>query len=205
MICIDNIEIDDHALFGIAHTCDPERFGTQCTCCATYEVNVDEDEIPLLDGCIALAIAEGLVAPSCANPFEELDDGEYCIDTDDTGQCLFARTQPNGACHCALHTMALKRQLEPYKHKPRSCTLWPVAVSDDKQAIGITPDAFDFPCNKRRKGNPGRLHPGIAQIIDLIYSPAFRQKLEATRHESTPLDSRPNGNRDEQLTLAKGI
>jgi hypothetical protein len=181
MMTVDGIEVDDEALFGLAHCCEPERHGSLCVCCRTYEVNVDRDEIPLLDGCVALAIADGLVASEHANLFDEMDDGEMALDTDEEGQCLMAVPQPNGSCYCALHTMAMGHGLEPYTHKPRACTRWPVAASSDGKALRVTPDALEFPCNRKRRGHPKRLHQGIAEILDLLYGKPFRVKLEKLR------------------------
>ncbi len=182
MIKIDGIEIDDDALFGLAHDCAPERFGAACSCCRTYEVCIDAGELPLLDGGVANASAHGLIPPDTHSIFERLDDGQYCLDTDEEGQCLLAMPQPNGASLCALHSMALQQGLAPYLHKPRACTLWPVAATEGADpALTVTPDALEFPCNRQRRGRPQRLHRGIAEIIDILHGRAFRRRLEACR------------------------
>ena len=185
MLEVDGIEIDDAALFALAHSCEPERFGPRCTCCRTYEVCVGAEELPLLDGCVANATACGLLGSGTHSPFEELDDGEYCLDTDEAGLCVMAIPQPNGSAYCALHSAAMQQGLAPYRHKPRACTMWPVASSEGANPmLSITPDTLDFPCNRARRGTPKRLHAGIAEIIDALYGVDFRQRLEAARTES---------------------
>ena len=181
MIRVDGVLIDDDGLFGLAHVCEPDRYGAGCVCCQTYEVNVAAAEIPLLDGCVALAVDAGLLDEACANPFEELDDGEICIDADEDGQCVCAVRQSSGASYCALHTAALMHGLEPYTHKPHACTLWPVAASADGKSMGVTSDALEFPCNRKRRGSPVQLHRGIAEILDLLYGRDFRRDVERIR------------------------
>ena len=185
MIKVDGIDIDDEALFGLAHHCQPERFGAACTCCRTYEVCVAPEELPLLDGCVANAGACGLIPADVHSIFEALDDGEYCLDTDEAGQCLMALPQPNGSATCALHSAALHHGLAPYLHKPRACTLWPVASAEGRHpALTITPDALEFPCNRMRRGRPLRLQQGIAEIIDTLYGSDFRRRLETCRADA---------------------
>ena len=180
MISIDNVLIDNTALFAIEHKCDPELFAPNCSCCRTYEVCVSADEIPLLDGCICSADSLGFVSLEDTNIIDQVDDGEWALDTDESGLCLLAIEKPNGALLCGLHASAMHQNLPPFQHKPRACALWPLALSEEgTPALGITQDAFDFPCNKPRPATCRRLDPGIASIIDQLYGESFRQRLEA--------------------------
>jgi hypothetical protein len=182
MLVIHGLAVDDDALFGLAHDCTPTRYPGQCRCCGTYEVCVSAKELPLLDGCVKSAGDKGIIKKSLHSVFEELDDGQYCLDTDEDGLCRLALPQPDGSAYCALHTSALQQGLEPYSHKPRSCALWPLATSEEKKpALGVTPDAFEFPCNRKRRGKPRRLDKGIATIVDALYGRDFRNALELAR------------------------
>jgi hypothetical protein len=184
MLVIDGLAVDDDALFGLAHDCTPTRYPGQCRCCGTYEVCVSAKELALLDGCVATAGATGILSKPLHSVFEKLDDGQYCLDTDEDGLCRLALPQSDGSAYCALHTSALQQELEPYTHKPRACSLWPLATTEGKDPVlGVTPDALEFPCNRKRRGTPRRLDKGIAVIVDALYGRDFRRGLEFARVE----------------------
>lgn len=116
---------------------------------------------------------------SLENIFEEDDEGDFVVDTDDDGLCFFAYRDCRDRIFCSLHSVAMELQVPYHSTKPMSCVLWPLAISEDEPLqLSIADDAFDFPCNKRRN-NPGQsLHPNIAQIIRDVFGPDLLSSVE---------------------------
>ncbi len=166
---IADVAVDLEAIRRIAHCCQPERCADRPSCCATFEVCVDTDEVAKLAGGLpdAARWANRLIADGdYENPFDPTDDGLYAIDTDEDGLCVFAYRK-TGRTLCSLHTWALEVGVRPIDAKPRSCCLWPLALSEDTPSIlSVMDGAFDFPCNRRRSGTRKSLHPGVAEIIE---------------------------------------
>ena len=86
--------------------------------------------------------------------------------------------------------------LEVHGHeiKPRSCTLWPLMISETPpRELAVTPDAFEFPCNKRRPKDQTKLDDGIANILTIIFGPEFVEKFHAAvadnRYETAGSDT----------------
>lgn len=115
-----------------------------------------------------------------ANPFESVGEGLHALDTDDSGRCVFAYKSRAGHVLCSVHSAALDAGLNPFQIKPSVCTLWPLALSEDKPPVlSVQEGVFDFPCNTRPSRPLKRLDAGIAEILDALYGEAFRAKVEA--------------------------
>jgi hypothetical protein len=100
------------------------------------------------------------------NIFEEDGNGTFIVDTDEDGLCAFAYGDRKRGVLCSLHSVAVDLKLPHYKTKPKSCVLWPLAISEDPPVhLSIAEDAFSFPCNTRRKYHGKTLDPNIAQTI----------------------------------------
>ncbi len=156
------LRADLKALRGIAHICDPVLCAGQTSCCACYEVVVSDAEQSAAVGWLgdAMRFASRL---RHSEVFEESSDGETVLAADENGLCAFAY-RSKGAVWCSLHAAALKRGYDPVRVKPFSCYLWPLALSeDDIPVLAVQDGAFDFPCNRRRRGKG--LHAGIEDII----------------------------------------
>ena len=172
------VEID--ALRSISHRCDPRLCRGSPCCGSGYEVCVEEEELPAIVGAMPLAArfaARLRAEEGLDNVFDELWPGLYSIDTDDDGLCLFASSGEGGRVLCSLHCAALSEGIEVRRLKPRSCRLWPLAMTGSvPRYLGIDPGAFDFPCNSRRPaGQPG-LDDGIAEIVrDVLGEEFLRQ------------------------------
>lgn len=176
-------EVDLDALAGIAHRYDPERCKARGCCCSTYEVTVGRREVERIVGCMGEAarfqpaLREG---DSFVHPFDEQGGGRFAIDTDEDGRCVFAYTDAAGETRCSIHSAALDMGLEPYKVKPTSCALWPLALGEGRpKRLGIQPGAFDFPCNRRRRPRrDGRLDEGVADLVRRNFGEAFLRRIE---------------------------
>jgi hypothetical protein len=171
---IAGVRVDLHAIRGIAHTCDPRLCASSGSCCACYEVTVTEEEVSRAIGLLpnARRYARGLGEDIC----EETDDG-LALATNAAGRCVFAFKR-RGQTLCALHAASSRLALDPYRMKPWSCTLWPLAVSESHPPVlGVQDGAFDFPCNHPRDPAEPGLDPGIADTLRACYGQAFLQAV----------------------------
>jgi len=205
LIKIDNILVDLAAVRSIAHHCDPARCKGSRSCCARYEVSVTESELSALIGMLPAAarfarhLRDG---EDFIDVFEEADDGALVLATDEEMRCVFAFRDRAGRTLCSLHAAAIETGLDPAAHKPRSCWLWPLALSDRRPlALSVSPGAFAFPCNRRRRGRPAFLHAGIREIILGAFGERFGRELDtAIGSRTTPAARRrrpgpPSGRR----------
>ncbi|MCP4692642.1 MAG: DUF3109 family protein [Desulfobacterales bacterium] len=181
-IVIDGIEIDMEAIYSIHHECLPEKCKNSKSCCASYLVSIDENELENITGWMpeAATFCPGLKSGSgYKNVFEEEDDDNlFSLDAADDDACVFAYLNEENQTLCSLHSAALEMGEPPAKVKPRSCTLWPLAVSDGHPTLlTIDASAFSFICNSRRTGDPDQLSPQIAEIIEDLFGKKFLDEL----------------------------
>lgn len=176
---IQNICVDLDALRSIAHRCDPLRCRHVRACCARYEVCVDSDQA---GGIVGMLPHAAQYAPALfedggyIDPFDDADDGELALATDEDGRCVFAYVGRHGETLCALHSAALDLSLPPHRAKPRSCWLWPLALSESTPPVlSVQDGAFALPCNRRRSGRG--LHRGIEDIVRARFGAAFLEAL----------------------------
>jgi hypothetical protein len=177
---IQDIHIDIKALLALSHTCRPERCDRRLSCCATYEVPLERGESSRVLGLLPDAARYAKKLREQGDFVDPLDEGEMgpCLATDESGKCMFAYTK-QGATLCSLHSAALDLNMPPYRMKPRACSLWPLAITDDDpQVLGVQPGALSFPCNARRRKGAKRLHPGVADTIREVLGSAFLAELE---------------------------
>ncbi len=164
-IDIEGLRVDVSALASLTYACRPGRCAG-ASCCARYEVCVATEELGRLVGLLPAAAryAVALRGPDgLDNPFEPLGGGLWAIDTDEDGLCVLAYRDRSGATRCSLHSAALEAGLDPLAHKPLSCALWPVAVSeDDPPVLTVADDATELPCCRPRRSLPTRLDEGLA-------------------------------------------
>lgn len=174
---IDGMRVDLAALRSLAHECDPLICRKSGSCCACYEVAITGRELNRMIGMLPLA-AEHAPALEDADLYEEGDGGACVLETDEAGRCVFAYKDKRRRVLCSVHAAASERGLDPYAIKPLSCSLWPLAISEDKPPVlGIQDDALDFPCNRRRRGKG--LDPGVAQTLEACFGAAFLENVSA--------------------------
>lgn len=185
---IEGVAVDLNSVAGIAHDCDPALCrGARC-CCSCYEITLTEEELSPVVGMLPAAarfsrrLKRG---DGYDNVFDEEDDGLYTIDSARDGSCVFLYRDHLKTPLCSLHTAALESGADPYRAKPGSCTLWPLALSEDSPPVlTVQDDAFDFPCNRRRRGGRKGLDRGVSIIIVSVFGESF---LDTVRlHLSKP-------------------
>jgi len=181
-VLIDGVAVDVDAILSISHDCRPELCRTGACCCACYEVALTGREVAAVAGMLpgaarhARRLRDG---DGFDNVFDESDEGGFVLDTAPDGACVFLYRDGAGAPLCSLHSAAVESGLDPSLAKPRSCTLWPLALSEDAPPVlGVQDDALDFPCNGRR--GPARgLDPGVEAIIAALFGEAFLARLSS--------------------------
>ena len=192
---IDGILVDLEALRRVRHNCDAAHCDRANHCCSQYEIGLGRREMGRMIGLMERAadfaphLREG---GGLVNPFDEDEPGRFVLDTDENQRCVFAYDPPGETVgdkeageppmtYCSLHSAALEAGLEPYAHKPRSCALWPLALSEDTPPVLTIQDADgQFACN--RLGRPrrdGHLDPGIEDLLARNFGEAFLAKVLA--------------------------
>jgi len=176
--------IDVESITALRHRYDPARCSEKDCCCSTYEVVIGSKELARLAGYVPLAAKyqPGLIeADGYANPFDRVERTLWALDTDDDGLCRFAYKTRSGQTLCSIHSAALEAGQDPLRAKPRSCALWPLAISEGRHPVlSVAEDAYRFPCNRRRRKRSPILDPGVAELVDSVFGTSFGAKLRQT-------------------------
>ena len=154
-LVINDIEIDWEGIYSISHHCRPGICKNDKCCCSSYEICIDKNELSVITGWLPIAsrFSPRLQADNgFDNIFDELGPDLFALDTDEKGLCVFAYSHEGHKILCSLHAAALHMNLPPRQAKPKSCLLWPLAITEGYPVIlSVDDDAFSFKCNKRRK------------------------------------------------------
>ena len=178
---IKNIAVDVASLLSIAHSCNPEICSSAESCCSSFQVCVDGNEMQQITGFmpIAAGYSKGLKSDDeYINVFEKIETDLFSIDDDDSGVCVFAYRGGKEETLCSLHSTAIEMDYEPEEVKPKDCVLWPLALSEGAPlCLTIDDDAFLFPCNRSQSTEAAVLDPGIASIIKTLYGNEFLEEI----------------------------
>jgi hypothetical protein len=186
-VCIGDVTVELPPVAELRHACDPGICRGRRSCCAEYEVRVDEAEVSRIAGLMPNATA---YVPSLKSggQIENVFDGlghEICaIETDEEGLCVLAYRDPEGGVRCSLHSAAAELGLDPYAAKPEACSLWPLAIVDTHPIVlSVQPGAYGFPCNSRRPPPFSALDPGVRRIVHSVFGNGFAHDLEEAVRE----------------------
>jgi len=186
---IEDVVVDISALLSITHSCDPSICASSGSCCGSFEICVEADEMDRVVGFMPMAseFSDGLMSGrSLRNVFEELEPALFAIDEGESGICVFGYHGAKDEVLCSLHSVAMQRNYKPEEIKPRDCVLWPLALSEDRPlSLSVDSEAFLFPCNKQRE-DASTLDPGIADIIKKLFGSAFLDKVNEYTTRQTP-------------------
>ncbi len=201
LVMIGKVAVDVKGVCSVSHNCQPELCKDLKCCCSCYEVWIDKKELSRIVGYMpdAAKYAKNLVSGNgFLNVFEDIDNSTFAIERNienldifsyfnGSGKqskksnkdfCVFSYFNKSGLPLCSLHSTALELGLPVTRIKPKSCLLWPLAISDVKQlTLTVQPDAFNFPCNKKRKVKDFTLDEGIESIISSVLGNSFLKKL----------------------------
>jgi hypothetical protein len=160
------VGINLKAVCGIDYECTGCP-GVSKSCCAKYNVCVDEAEmrriIPVLPEAAKLC-PHLKTQVGYANVFEEEEKGYYSLDTHENGLCVFAYRAANGLIRCSLHTVEEKLGLPLGSVKPAVCILWPLTFSDGGD-LTVHDDALSCVCSTPRAKPSRQVSPALLEII----------------------------------------
>ena len=180
---INGITVDVEALFSISHSCEPNLCRDDKCCCSTYDVCIDPDELQSITGAMPVAAKYSpnlKVNNHFCNVFQEIEQNLFSIDTDEKEACVFAYSKKKNIS-CSLHSAATEMGINPKALKPKSCSLWPLSLTEQKPLIlSIADDAFSFKCNNLRKGKKSTIDKEIVIIIRNVFGSDFFKALEKT-------------------------
>ncbi len=205
IIMIDKTEVDIEALYSITYCCTPGICTKSQCCCSKYEICIDRKEMSNLIGFLpeASTYAEYLNdGDGYENVFDEREADLLAIDMNDEDICAFSYLTKKEEILCSLHTAALELNLPPHEVKPKSCTTWPLAVSDTKPVrLSISDDAF-------KKGaippppNMERLDPSLTAQGHQQAHKSMSALLQSLHGRKAALSSSPLRRRNVRSTLA---
>ena len=178
---IQGIKVDLINLLSIRHDCQPVNCKQRRSCCQSYEILVDKDQWNPIVGAMtgAQSFAPHLKQEGeYIDPFEETDGGT-CLQADEDGLCVFAFKGKENETLCSLHAAALQWEIEPIKVKPRSCTLWPLALVDSTpRFLTVQDDAMEFLCNTTMDKHNRFLDSEVESIIATVFGNEFLAELK---------------------------
>jgi len=177
---IQGMRVDLAGLRSIRHHCDPDACRNGPSCCSRYVPHVSQSELEKIVGCFPI-IAR--YSPNIKNGrgfknvFEECDDASYCIDVKEDESCVFTHKTSSGETLCALHSVALDLRMPPVDLKPKACSLWPLALSEEPDPVlSVDRNWRDFPCNTLSDAGH-QLDSGIIDIIAACFGVSFLKQL----------------------------
>lgn len=124
-----------------SYSCAPEKCGDQ-VCCAHFAVAVtaaEQARIISLINDLRTYCAD--LTPE--NIFQVTP--VFCfLSKRENGLCCLNYRAENGGYYCALHSLAIAQEKNPYQSKPRGCRLFPL-IEDGAGNLSIY-DGDNFPC-----------------------------------------------------------
>ncbi len=191
---VGDLLVDLAALAGLAHECDPELCRGSGSCCADYDVFLEQGERERISRLLPAAgrHAAHLRGADPESVFRRLGPHVYALARTEDGLCRLAYRDGRGRVLCALHSAALEQGLDPTRVKPGSCLLWPLSLTSSRPPVlSVQEGAFAYPCNRRRPRGSA-LSPSVAVSVRSLFGEPFAGQLtEALRKKLGGQDARP--------------
>ncbi len=182
LVRVGDVDVELCSIYGVEFHCDASLCRDTENCC-TFDVVIDASErdrlLGLLPECARFQPAlQGADGPE--NPFDDCaDEGLYGVDHDEDG-CALSYRGADGEASCALHSVALALGLDPLRHKPLACALWPLVLIEGRRVIvGLDAEVFGFPCARRKERPDARLPDGFRRALRLVFGDAWLLELDA--------------------------
>jgi uncharacterized protein DUF3109 len=181
LILIEGVLVDLDSILSIDHTCAQDKCDRHSCCCSKYEIGITGAEMSTMIGFMgdAAKYSKSLKDKNgeFINVFDKWEEDLYFIDSAKNSLCAFAYENKENQIFCSLHSAALETGTAPHKIKPKSCSLWPLAIIEQKpQILTIQEDVFDYQCNIK-KTKDGTICPSISETIENLFGNRFRNKL----------------------------
>ena len=162
------------------YKCDP-ALCTGHVCCAVFDIAItisERDRISTL-----LPELEEYCPWMRGNPeFFKITPCEIFIRKRGNGLCIFNWEDTEGRAWCAIHTLALKKGLNPFKLKPLNCSMWPF-LRDGGNQLELDRDT-PAPCLKFHAERPED-DPELRLMLEDIAAP---EESTQNHTESKPED-----------------
>ncbi|MEQ8768415.1 MAG: hypothetical protein RL885_31210 [Planctomycetota bacterium] len=176
---IKAIVIDVPALSELRHEADPGECSKSDCCCSRYEVAIEEPELDRLRRLVPLAERYRPDLAGREELFRPSRRGGFVIDKGEERRCPFLYDSPQGHTLCAIHSAALDAGQDPFRAKPRTCALWPLTLTTETpRRLTIAGDAFEFPCNRRRRA-ARELDPSVLDLMRRVFGRPFADDAAA--------------------------
>ena len=159
------------------------------SCCTSFEVRAAPKELKQIKKLVA-AVKERY--PTIATAIDEEHDGQWWYYSEEDfnkvlerkadGSCVFLTPREDGFYKCGLHAGALDEGVDPNRHKPTACVLYPlflVEVDDDilltctseetRHVIGDDGEYHHFDCLCPNKMATKPLYREMKEVITLLF------------------------------------
>jgi hypothetical protein len=157
----------DRSLDELAYRCWPDGCPRGRTCCVGLVVEASRREVRAIDSLmdqLAAMLPRLRDGDAFASVFVA-DSGGYVIESDDGGGCPFLlRTRQHALC--AIHTLALRRDLPVASVKPAACRHWPLLLDVARGRVRLTvqPTARAMGCVASRRELPDK--PSVREAFE---------------------------------------
>jgi hypothetical protein len=157
----------DRSLDELAYRCWPDGCPRGRTCCVGLVVEASRREVRAIDSLMdeLSAMLPGLRDGDAYASVFVAEPGGYVIESDDGGGCPFLlRTRRHALC--AIHTLALRRDLPVASVKPAACRHWPLLldVARGRVMLGVQPTARAMGCVAPRRELPDK--PSVREAFE---------------------------------------
>jgi hypothetical protein len=139
LLATSDADFDLRELIDRRFACDSQKCLTwrggqmlvDASCCARYRIELTSLDRERLQQALPL-VRERLPADHALHderqaPWVRDEDFRMVMAEDDRGVCPFVQYD-EGRSVCAVHAVCLEQGLDPWEHKPLSCSLWPIAT-----------------------------------------------------------------------------
>ena len=162
-------------LTGCSYKCDP-ALCTGHVCCGIFDIAITFSEREKITSLLPELTA---FCPWLAgNPdIFKITPCEIFIAKRENNMCIFNWEDTEGRAWCAIHTLALKKGLNPFQTKPLNCSMWPF-LRDGNDRLELDKDTT-APCLKFHS-EPQEADPELLQMLDHITKLKHMNKEETS-------------------------
>ena len=117
------------------------------------------------------------------NPFEENENSRYSLETKDDDYCIFSYFDKAAALKCAIHSAALKLNVDPFFYKPLPCAIWPVTVFKEKgnRTMVCLDTETKSACLKKKDKADNKIDSALLKNLKLLLGESLSLTLIGTQ------------------------
>jgi hypothetical protein len=208
VLSTDDTDFDLRELVDRRFACDSRKCLTwrdgrmlvDASCCARYRIELTSRDRERLQAVLplvrSLLPADHALQDEREAPWVADEDYRVVVAEDDRGVCPFVQYD-DGRSRCAVHAACLAEGLDPWEHKPLSCSMWPVASLEYRCDGGFrtlvtayghgtvalfSDDDDDFDrcaCLVDKSPDLPRLYESQREILQRLFGAALLKRLDA--------------------------